>query len=429
MKPADKIIAAYNLAKSKFSHLKVGTDQILNTLAQIPLSLHCWQGDDVGGFETPDAALSGGGIQVTGNFPGKARTIHELRQDYLKVFSLIPAKPRANIHAIYGEFQGEKIDRNEISLTHYQGWIDWAKNNGIGLDFNPTLFSHPKAETGFTLSSKDPDIRDFWIEHCIRCRSISSEIGKQLGSPCINNLWIPDGSKDIPVDRLGHRLLLRDSLDQIYREPMESKYTLDAIEGKLFGIGSESFVVGSHEFYLSYALKHNKILTLDMGHFHPTESVADKISAILPFTNQLLIHISRGVRWDSDHIVILNDEVLAVAEEIVRTDNLNNIHIALDYFDASVNRLGAWVIGARATMKALLLALLQPTNLLREYEEKDKKFQRLALLEELKAMPWGAVWDEYCRRMHVPLGIDWISILENYEKNELSKRKEKDLNN
>ncbi|MHA1674054.1 MAG: L-rhamnose isomerase, partial [Promethearchaeota archaeon] len=406
-----------------YAQLGVNTEDILEKLAKIPLSLHCWQGDDLGGFETPDAKLSGGGIQVTGNYMGKARNVEELRQDYLKVFSLIPVKPRANIHAIYGEFEGKQIDRNQITHAHFQGWIDWAKKHNIGIDFNSTLFSHPYADSGFTLSSKDKNIRKFWIEHCIRCRKISAEIGKQLGTPCIHNLWIPDGSKDIPVDRLGHRILLRDSLDQIYLEPMDSKFMLDAIEGKLFGIGSEAFVVGSHEFYLSYALKHNKILTLDMGHFHPTESVADKISAILPFTNHLMLHISRGIRWDSDHIVILNDEVSALAEELVRTNRLEDVYIGLDFFDASVNRLAAWVIGVRSTFKALLIALLQPIITLRDYEEKGQNFQRLALLEELKSFPWGAVWDEHCRRMQVPVGMDWVAVIENYEHTVLQQRK------
>ncbi|TFH26069.1 MAG: L-rhamnose isomerase [Promethearchaeota archaeon] len=418
-----EVISAYNVAKAKYAQIGVNTENILEQLAQIPLSLHCWQGDDLGGFETPDTKLSGGGIQVTGNFSGKARNVEELRQDYLKVFSLIPVKPRANLHAIYGEFAGEKVDRNQITLKNFQGWIDWAKLHNIGIDFNATLFSHPYADSGFTLSSKDEKIRSFWIDHCIRCRQISAEIGKQLGTPCIHNLWIPDGSKDIPVDRLGHRTLLRDSLDQIYQESLDSKFMLDALEGKLFGIASEAFVVGSHDFYLSYTLRHNKILTLDMGHFHPTESVADKISAILPFTNRLMLHISRGIRWDSDHIVILNDEVLALAEELVRTKRLKDVYLGLDFFDASVNRLGAWVIGVRSTFKALLIAFLQPINTLRDYEEKGQNFQRLALLEELKSMPWGAVWDEYCRRKQVPVGTDWIADIENYERVVLQQRK------
>ena len=285
------------------------------------------------------------------------------------------------------------------------------------------MFSHPLAESGFTLSSKEPKIREFWIDHCTRCRKISEDIGKQLGSPCIHNLWIPDGSKDLPIDRYGHRNLLRESLDEIYKTPLNSEFMLDSIEGKLFGIGSEAFVVGSHDFYLSYAVKNGIGLTMDMGHYHPTESVADKISAIIPFTNHLLLHISRGVRWDSDHVVTLNDDVLAVAEEIIRSGSLDKIYIALDYFDASINRIGAWVTGARATMKALLIAMLQPYDTLLEFEEKEQYFQRLAMLEDLKAMPWGAVWNDYCRRMKVPSDLEWITEIEQYETDVLSKRK------
>ncbi len=399
----------------------MNTDEVLKILAQIPLSLHCWQADDVSGFETVDSEL-GGGLAVTGNYLGKARTVEELRQDYLKAFSLIPAKNRANIHAIYGEFGEKTVDRNEIDVSHFQGWIDWAKEHDIGIDFNPTLFSHPLADSGFTLSSKDLKVREFWIEHCIRCRKISNEIGKQLEKTVINNLWIPDGFKDLPIDRIGYRELLIDSLDKIYEEKLDSKYMLDSIEGKLFGIGSEAYVVGSHEFYLSYAVKNGLILNMDMGHYHPTEQVADKISAILPFTNKILLHISRGVRWDSDHVVIINDEVRTVAEEIVRTKRLEDIFVALDYFDASINRIGAWVTGARATMKALLLALLQPYDKLLEYEEKGQYFQRLALLEDTKTLPWGEIWKEYCRRMNVPIDIEWIKEIEQYEADVLSKR-------
>ena len=413
---------SYDLAKSQYAKLGIDTELVLENLAKIPLSLHCWQADDVGGFEKPDSELSGGGLAITGNYPGKARNVEELRQDYLKAFSLIPAKPRANIHAIYGEFGQKSVDRNEIETKHFQGWINWSKIHGIGLDFNSTLFSHPLAESGFTLSSKDPKVREFWIEHCVRCRKISEEIGKQLGTKCIHNLWIPDGSKDIPIDRFGHRNLLRESLDTIYETPLNSEYIQDALEGKLFGIGSESFVVGSHDFYLSYTVKNEVMLTMDMGHYHPTESVADKISAILPFTNQLLLHISRGIRWDSDHVVTLNDEVLSVAEEIVRSDKLNKIFIALDYFDASINRIGAWVIGARATMKSFLIAMLQPYDKLLDYEENQQYFQRLAMLEDIKSMPWGEIWQEYCRRMNVPNDLDWISEVEQYELDVLSKR-------
>ncbi len=412
----------YNYAKSEYAKLGVDTEKVLDNLSKIPLSLHCWQADDVSGFEKPDSELSSGGLAVTGNYPGKARTVKELRQDYLKAFSLIPAKPRANIHAIYGEFGGKNIDRNEIETKHFQGWINWCKIHGIGLDFNSTLFSHPKAESGFTLSSKDPETRSFWIDHCIKCREISAEIGKQLGTRCVLNLWIPDGSKDVPIDRFGHRTLLRESLDEIFKTKMNSEYMIDAIEGKLFGIGSESYVVGSHDFYLAYSVKNDVMLTMDMGHYHPTESVADKISTVLNFSDNILLHISRGIRWDSDHVVTLNDEVLAVSEEIIRSGKSDNIYIALDYFDASINRIGAWVTGARATMKTLLIAMLQPNDKLLDYEENEQYFQRLAILEDSKAMPWGIIWNEYCKRMNVPLDLDWIQDIEAYELDVLSKR-------
>jgi L-rhamnose isomerase len=411
----------YTLAKQVYAKLGVDTEEVLEKLSKIPLSLHCWQADDVGGFEVSENQL-GGGLAVTGNYKGKAKTVEELRQDYLKAFSLIPAKRRINLHAIYGEFNGKFIDRNEIEIKHFQGWINWCKIHGIGLDFNSTLFSHPKAESGFTLSSKNPEIRLFWIDHCIKCREISAEIGKQLGTPCVYNIWIPDGSKDTPIDRFGHRKLLRESLEKIFEKPIDPKFMIDAIEPKLFGISSESYVVGSHDFYLSYAVKNNVMLTMDMGHYHPTESVADKISAILPFTNKILLHISRGVRWDSDHVVILNDEVRAVAEEIIRTKRLNDIYIALDYFDASINRIAAWVVGARATVKSLLIAMLQPYDKLLELEENGHYTQRLALLEDIKTMPWAVVWNEYCKRMNVPTDLDWIEEVETYESEVLSKR-------
>ncbi|MFX0075054.1 MAG: L-rhamnose isomerase [Candidatus Hermodarchaeota archaeon] len=422
MKSINLIETAYEIANQQYATLGIDTSRVIEKLKTISISLHCWQGDDVGGFEKPDAELSGGGIQVTGNYPGKARTILELRQDYEKVFSLIPGNHRVNLHAIYGDFGGKKVDRNKIEPSHFQSWINWAKEHNLKLDFNSTLFSHPNADSGFTLSHKQSGIRDFWIEHVKSCRKISAEMGKQLGSPVIHNLWIPDGSKDIPVDRKGHRALLKASLDQIFEEKYSSNQMKDALEGKLFGIGSESFVVGSHEFYLCYAISKGLIPTLDIGHYHPTESVADKISAILPFSNELLLHVSRGVRWDSDHVVILNDEVVQLAEEIVRSHALDRIHIALDFFDASINRIGAWVIGARATLKALLYALLEPWDMLREYEENSQYFQRLNLLEELKTMPFGAVWDYYCLQMGVATERLLIQEIEKYEANVLIKR-------
>jgi L-rhamnose isomerase len=417
-----KIEKTYELARERYSQFGVNPEKALEILEDVSLSLHCWQGDDLGGFERPDSGLTGGGLQVTGNYPGRARTIDELRMDLKKAYSLIPGHHRLNLHAMYGDFGGKPVERNEISIEHFKGWIDWAKQEGLKLDFNPTCFSHPKADSGFTLSSKDKEIREFWIEHVKRCREISASMGRRLQSPCIHNLWIPDGTKDIPVDRWTHRSLLKESLDEIYAveyEPFEMK---DSFESKLFGIGSESFVVGSHEFYMGYALSRGKMLCLDLGHFHPTESVADKISSILQFSEELLLHISRGVRWDSDHVVILNDEVKSLAEEIVRSDCLDRVHIALDFFDASMNRIGAWVIGARATLKGLLWALLEPRERLREAENSGSNFARLAFMEEFKTLPFGSVWDYYCLRMNVPVGESWMGEVKRYEEHVTNKR-------
>jgi L-rhamnose isomerase len=417
-----KIEKTYQLARERYSQFGVNSEKALEILEDVSLSLHCWQGDDLGGFERPDSRLTGGGIQVTGRYPGRARTIDELRMDLKKAYSLIPGRHRLNLHAMYGDFGGKPVERNEISVEHFKGWIDWAKQEGLKLDFNPTCFSHPRADSGFTLSSKDKEIREFWIEHVKRCREISASMGRKLQSPCIHNLWIPDGTKDIPVDRWTHRSLLRESLDEIYAveyKPFEMK---DSMESKLFGIGSESFVVGSHEFYMGYALSRGKMLCLDLGHFHPTESVADKISSTLQFSEELLLHISRGVRWDSDHVVILNDEVKSLAEEIVRSDCLDRVHIALDFFDASMNRIGAWVIGARATLKGLLWALLEPKERLREAENSGNNFARLALMEEFKTMPFGSVWDYHCLRMNVPVGESWMEDIKRYEEHVTNKR-------
>lgn len=412
----------YHLAQERYSQFGVNSEKALEILEKVSLSLHCWQGDDLGGFEKRDSRLAGGGLQVTGNYPGRARTVDELRMDLKKAYSLIPGRHRLNLHAMYGDFSGKPVDRNEISLDHYKGWIDWAKQEDLKLDFNPTCFSHPKADSGFTLSSKDIAIREFWIEHVKRCREISASMGRELQSPCIHNLWIPDGTKDIPVDRWTHRTLLREALDTIYAVEYRPSEMKDSIESKLFGIGSESFVVGSHEFYIGYALSRGKMLCLDLGHFHPTESVADKISSILQFSEELLLHISRGVRWDSDHVVILNDEVKSLTEEIVRSSALDRVHIALDFFDASMNRIGAWVIGARATLKGLLCALLEPQQKLIEAEDSGNNFARLALMEELGTMPFGAVWDYYCLRMDVPVGELWMEEVKRYEEEVTKKR-------
>jgi len=418
----EKVINAYETARDIYLELGVNTDEVLEVINSIPLSIHCWQGDDVKGFESLDSNLKGAGLIATGNYLGKPRSIKELQMDLAKAISLIPGKHRVNLHAIYGDFGSKHIDRNEIKINYFQTWIEWAKRENLGLDFNSTLFSHPKADSGFTLSNKSTEIRDFWIEHVKKCREISVEIGRKLNDIVIHNIWIPDGSKDIPVDRAGHRKLLKKSLDIIFEQKLDPNYIQDSLEGKLFGIGSEAFVVGSHDFYLSYAVKNNLMLTLDSGHFHPTESVADKISAILPFVKGILLHISRGLHWDSDHVVILNDSVIQIAEELIRTKALDKIFIGLDYFDPSINRIAAWVIGARSTLKSILYTLLQPWEILREYEVDGKHFQRLALLEELKTLPFGLVWDYYCYKQGVPIGKEWINNVEEYERETLMKR-------
>jgi L-rhamnose isomerase len=413
----------YELAREQYALVGVDTEAALQTLSSVSLSLHCWQGDDVGGFERPDASLTGGGIQVTGSYPGKARSVEELRMDLLKAYELLPGKHRLNLHAIYGEFGGKSVDRDQISAEQFRGWIDWAKHHSLKLDFNPTCFSHPKADDGFTLSHPRKEIRSFWIEHVKRCREIAVVMGKEQGSPCMHNLWIPDGSKDAPVDRWSARKRLRESLDEIYAVAYPPTAIKDSVESKLFGIGSEAFVVGSHEFYLAYALRNKKIVCLDLGHFHPTEQVADKISALLQFFDELLLHVSRGVRWDSDHVVILNDEIHSLMEEIVRSNALGRVHLALDYFDASLNRIGAWVTGARATLKGLLAALLEQRERLHKAESRNDFFSRLALQEEARLLPLGAVWDYHCLTAGVPSGDDWIEAVLRYESEILSKRK------
>jgi L-rhamnose isomerase len=410
----------YKLAKQRYAEFGVDTDKVIETLSSTAISLHCWQGDDVGGFDKAQETL-GGGIMATGAYPGKARTADELRMDLEKALSLIPGKHRLNLHAMYAETKG-KVERNELSPEHFTTWIDWAKANGLGMDFNGSFFSHPKAESGFTLSSADENIRRFWIEHGIVCRKIGAAMGKQLGTPCVTNLWIPDGYKDIPVDRKAPRQRLKQSLDEMFAESIDKSCNLDAVESKLFGIGSESYVVGSHEFYLSYALENKILLCLDTGHFHPTEVVSDKISSVLTFLDEILLHVSRGVRWDSDHVVILSDELAAIAQQIVRGDYLRRVHIGLDFFDASINRIAAWVIGTRCMIKALLIALLEPVQMLRELELADNYTARLAMLEELKTMPYGAVWDYYCTKMEVPPAQKWIDEVRTYEKDVLAKR-------
>jgi L-rhamnose isomerase len=394
----------------------------LTQLNNVNISLHCWQTDDVGGFEKAGAVLGGGGIQATGNFPGKSKTLVQMRSDLDKVMSLLPGKQRLNLHAIYGEFGGKLVDRDKIETKHFQGWIDWAKERGMGLDFNCTCFSHPYADEGYTLSSKDTKIRKFWVEHTKRCRDITAEMGKQLGTPSVHNIWIPDGSKDTPVDRNTLRKLLKKSLDEIFKVEYPKKYLKDSIESKLFGIGSESMVVGSHDFYLGYAIKNNKLITLDNGHFHPTEQVGDKISSILQFVDEILLHLTRGVRWDSDHVLTINDELMLIAQEIVRANALKRVNVGLDFFDASLNRIGAYVIGTRSAQMAFMYAMLEPFNTLVRFEEEGKNFERLALLEMLKTMPFGAVYDYYCLKNDVPTGQDYVNEIMKYEKNILLKR-------
>ena len=413
-----KILNNFSIASEKYAALGVDAERALKTLQDISISIHCWQADDVGGFENTGDALSGG-IQVTGNYPGKARTIDELRSDILEAASLIPGAHRLSLHAIYGDFQGQKVDRDEVAPEHFQSWIDWGKAHNIKLDFNSTSFSHPKSGN-LTLANPDKSIRDFWIEHTRRCRAIADEMGKQQQDPCIMNLWIHDGSKEVPANRLRYRSILKDSLDDIFETKYQ--YMRDAIEAKLFGIGFESYTVGSYDFYLGYGVKNNNIVTLDTGHFHPTESIADKLSSLLLFTPEIMLHVSRPVRWDSDHVVILNDELTDLTREIIRCDALGRTHIGLDYFDASINRTGAYVTGIRATQKALLMALLEPKDALVSYEDNDQLFERLALQEELKSMPWGAVYDYFCLMNDVPVGLDYLGQVQNYEKTVTNKR-------
>ncbi|MDD2590675.1 MAG: L-rhamnose isomerase [Fermentimonas sp.] len=417
----EQIIKAYEDAKTLYTSLGVNVEQAVEKLKNLSISIHCWQADDVTGFENPDGELTGG-IQTTGNYPGKARTIEELKKDLEKVLSLIPGKHRISLHATYGDFAGEFVDRDKIEPKHFQSWIDWAKENDVKLDFNSTFFSHEKSNSGYTLSDFDPEIRKFWKDHLRQCRKIAAEIGKQQGDPCVHNIWIPDGEKDKTVSRLEHRKLLKESLDEVLSEKISTEYLKDCVECKLFGIGSESYVVGSHEFYMGYTVKNNMMLTLDAGHFHPTESISDKLSSVLLFVPEINLHVSRPERWDSDHVIILNDDLLAISQEIVRTGQMEKIHIGLDYFDASINRVGAYVVGIRSAQKAMLQALLEPTEKLREFEKKDKNFERLAYLEELKSLPWAAIYNHICLQFNVPVGEDYIKVVQEYEDNTTSKR-------
>lgn len=415
-----QINSAFEMAKERYAAFGVDVDAAMETLKTVPISLHCWQGDDVLGFEDPDRGLSGG-IMATGNYPGRATSIDELRSDLDKAYSLIPGTHRLNLHASYLDTD-QTVERNEILPEHFASWVDWAKENNHGIDFNPTLFSHPLADDGFTLAHQDESIRNFWIEHCIATREIGAYFGKELDNTCVTNVWIPDGFKDSPADRLSPRMRLKESLDKVFEKPLNPAHNLDAVECKLFGLGSESYVVGSHEFYMGYAIANNTVLCLDAGHFHPTETISDKISSVLLYVPEILLHVSRGVRWDSDHVVTLSDDLQAIMQEIVRSNGLDRVHIGLDFFDASINRVGAWAIGTRNAVRGLLLALLEPRDLLRQYETEGDFTSRLALLEELKGLPFGAVWDYYCQTMGVPVGMSFMDDIKAYEADVLSKR-------
>ena len=409
------IESSYRLAREAYAEQGVDTERALETLRGAALSIHCWQGDDVGGFEPSAQGTLGGGIAATGNYPGKARSLEELRHDISKLYSLLPGRHRLSLHMIYGEFAGRRVDRDQMRPEHFAGWLDWGRERGVGLDINGTFFSHPKAAAGFTLSSKDPGVRAFWVEHARRTREVGAYLGRAQGSACIHNLWIPDGLKDRPADRSGYRELLARSLDEIFVAPFPKSELKDALEGKLFGIGSESFVVGSHEFYLLYATRHGQMITLDSGHFHPTESVADKISSVLLFCDELLLHISRGVRWDSDHVVLLDDVACELLAEVVRSGGLGRVHLGLDFFDASINRLGAWAVGSRAVLKALLAALLEPRSALVACEAAGDYLGRMQTYELARTLPLGAVWDYHCLSAGVPTEAEVLGVVRDYD--------------
>ncbi|CAG5084509.1 MAG: L-rhamnose isomerase [Thermobacillus sp.] len=411
---------AYEAARALYAAHGIDTDKAIERLQSIKISVHCWQGDDVQGFLFRGGGL-GGGLAVTGNYPGAARTADELRADLEKALSLIPGKHKVNLHAIYADTD-EKVDLDALEPRHFQSWVDWAKDQGLGLDFNPTCFSHPKASDGFTLSHPDPAVRRFWIDHCKASRKIGAYFGEQLGQTCVTNVWIPDGFKDAPADRLAPRIRLKEALDEVFAEKIDPAVHLDAVESKLFGIGSEAYVVGSHEFYMGYAIQKGTLLCLDAGHFHPTESIAGKMSALSLFTSGLLLHVSRPMRWDSDHVVILDDETQEIARELVRCGLLDRTHIGLDFFDASINRVAAWVIGTRSTLKALLRAMLEPADRLKQAELEGDYTTRLALTEEFKTYPFGAVWDYYCAKSGVPVRETWLDEVRAYERDVLAKR-------
>lgn len=411
---------AYEVAKKRYAAIGVDTDAVLKKLQDVKISMHCWQGDDVHGFRNADGELTGG-ILSTGNYPGAARTPEELRQDIEKAYSLIPGKHKLNLHAIYLDTD-EKVDLDEIEPRHFQKWVDWAKEHQVGLDFNPTFFSHPMMKDGFTLASPDPKVRAFWIEHGKRSRRVAEYFGKELGETCYTNFWVPDGFKDNPVDRLAPRKRLMESLDEIFSEHIDERYNKDAVESKLFGIGAEAYTVGSHEFYMGYGLTRGKMILLDAGHFHPTETISNKLSSLALFSKGVMLHVSRPVRWDSDHVVIMDDELQEIAKEIVRNDLLDKAVIGLDFFDATINRIAAWVVGMRNTQKALLKALLEPTEDLRTIELEQDLTKRLVVTEELKDFPYADVWNYFCETNGVPVGLAWYNEVKAYEEQVLSKR-------
>ena len=412
-----QIKQAYEIARERYAELGVDTEKALETLQNVHISLHCWQADDVQGFEST-GSLSGG-IQATGNYPGKARNIEELRADILKAMSLIGGSHRLNLHEIYGEFGGKKVDRDEVTVEHFQGWIDWAKANGIKLDFNSTSFSHPKSGS-LTLSNPDDGIRNFWIEHPKRCRAIADEMGRQLDDQCILNIWIHDGQKEMSVNRMLYRQTLKNSLDEIFATKYD--HMKDCLESKVFGIGLEAMTVGSSDFYTAYCSKNNKIVTLDTGHFHPTEVVGDKLSSLLLFCPEIMLHVSRPMRWDSDHVTLMDESTLELCMEITRCNALDRVHIGLDDFDGSINRIGAYVLGTRATQKSVLRGLLEPVATLSDMELSNRGFQKLTLMEEAKSMPFGDVWNMFCLRNNIPAGHDFIAEIEKYETEVTSKR-------
>jgi L-rhamnose isomerase len=418
----DRIEQSYRLAKEAYAEAGVDCEKALEKLKTVPVSIHCWQGDDVGGFEKAAGGILSGGIAATGNYPGKARTLAELRDDLSRLYALLPGKHRLALHMSYGDFGGRSVDRDQMRPEHFESWLAWGREHGVKLDMSSTYFSHPKAASGLTLASKDPAIRAFWVEHARRTREVSAFIGRGQTDPCIHDLWIPDGMKDYPVDRLGYRTQLRRSLDEIFATEYPIREIKDSLEGKLFGIGSEAYVVGSHEFYLLYAALHGQLITLDSGHFHPTESIADKISSVLLFCEELLLHISRGMRWDSDHVALLNDDTRAILQEVVRSGKMERVHLGLDFFDASINRLGAWTVGGRAVLKALLAALLEPLDELTRYEAEGDYFARMQTLELLKTLPLGAVWDYHCLRSGVPLESEVLGLIQDYDANVARKR-------